>query len=139
MKLAVSATAPWLEETLTTMRASRSETAQKAIVPQPGEEGTRASVTCRKAGIRQATECNRRHPSVGLRPDGKRRLTPPETENSRLQKIVADRAARIGPEDQGDLRDAGENNDLKLFTGNAAVNRSREYWREEKACAPFGA
>ena len=72
------------------MKASKFTEAQKAFILQHGHDGTAVAEICRKAGISQATEFNRKKKYDGLLPTEMRRLKQLEDENSKLRKVVAD-------------------------------------------------
>ncbi len=72
------------------MKASKFTDTQKAFVIKQGKEGPLVAEICRKAGISQAIDFNRKKRCAGLMPSEMRRLRDLEDKNGRLEKIVAD-------------------------------------------------
>lgn len=66
--------------------------AQMAFVLKQGAEGLPVAEDCRKAGICQSIYFNWKKKYDGLLPTEMRRLKQLQDENSKLKKIVADRA-----------------------------------------------
>ncbi len=67
------------------IQASRFSEAQKAFIPEQGDDGIPVGEICRKAGISQATFFDWRKKYQGLLPDEILRLKALEDENGRLR------------------------------------------------------